>query len=118
MGDYFISSIFVTVSLFLFVIYNPQFGENSILSKIGRNSLGIYVIHLFLINLVNTFFLILKLEFILESFIWNILYTPTIFFVSYYSYNFIQIVKRKTLCLKLKYNLSTTYNHSIKKKYL
>ncbi|MED4209308.1 hypothetical protein P4662_08575 [Priestia megaterium] len=100
MGDYFISTIFVTICLFLFVLNNSQLGKNSLFSKIGKNSVGIYVIHVFFLNSVNTFLIFFNVGFLSKTIIWQLLFTPIVLVVSYKAYNLIQHLKKKLISYK------------------
>lgn len=100
MGDYFISTIFVTICLFLFVLNNSQLGKNSLFSKIGKNSVGIYVIHVFFLNSVNTFLIFFNVGFLSKTILWQLLFTPIVLVVSYKAYNLIQHLKKKLISYK------------------
>lgn len=99
-GDYNISTIFVTIALFFLVLNYKQLGKESLLSKIGRNSLGIYVIHVVFLNMTDTILSILDINYLSEVFIWQLTLTPIVFIISYISYNFIQHIKRFLFSLK------------------
>ncbi|MCQ6276847.1 acyltransferase [Bacillus sp. V3B] len=92
--NYYLSTVFLVVSLFLFALTKPNIGKGSWLSKVGKNSLGIYVIHVFFINLIRRL-LPEELLFIRETFWWHLLYTPALIVISYFAYEIIQIVKRR-----------------------
>lgn len=92
--DYYLSTIFITICLFLFVIKNGHIGKGSILSKIGKNAVGIYVTHTFFTNL--TFLVFGYLGVYLRHYvIFHLLYTPLIFISAYLFYNLLQKVKQK-----------------------
>lgn len=94
LGNYFITTIPITI-LLLFLIIKPNSPRiNHVFSRVGQNTLGIFVIHPLLIYFVKFTIINLGLEKLTTSFIWNILYTPIIFMISYFLYSFIQYVKR------------------------
>jgi hypothetical protein len=92
--DFYISTIFLTICLFLFVIKNGHIGKNSILSKVGKNAVGIYVSHTFFIHLTFLTFDFLGID-IRESLVFHIVFTPLVFVISYLFYNLLQIIKLK-----------------------
>lgn len=94
-GDYFISTIFLSLSLFLFVISSPELGKGSILAKIGKNSVGIYVVHIFILNEVYKFLISLDKKIFTESIISYLVITPFVFLVSHIVYQFLQRIKGK-----------------------
>lgn len=94
LSNYFLSTLFLTVVLFLFVINNKSLGQGSFLSKIGANSLGIYVIHVFFINLVNLCMTTFGLIAIKETILFQIAFTPAVFIISYFAYDTVQYIKQ------------------------
>ncbi|MCM3668084.1 acyltransferase [Mesobacillus maritimus] len=92
--NYYLSTPFLVLSLFLFALTRPETGRGSWMAKVGERSLGIYVIHVVFINIVKRFssetFIIVQ-----ESFWWHLLYTPSLFIISYFAYELIQFAKRK-----------------------
>ncbi|SES80328.1 Surface polysaccharide O-acyltransferase, integral membrane enzyme [Salinibacillus kushneri] len=92
--DFYVSTIFLSIVLFLFVMKNNYIGRNSVLSKIGKNAVGIYVSHTVFINLTNLFFDYLDIN-IREYFIFHLLFTPLVFITAYLFYNTLQIIKQK-----------------------
>ena len=93
-GDYYISTIFLSTYIFITCIIKPTNME-SIFSKIRKNSLGIYVIHIAFIDIIDIMLFKLGLQEITETTIYQIIYTPVIIIFSYYSYKLIQIIKSK-----------------------
>lgn len=92
--DFYLSTIFLTTCLFLFVMKNGHIGKKSILTKVGKNSVGIYVSHALFINLTFAIFEFLGID-IRESIIFHLLFTPFVFVISYLFYNFLQVIKLK-----------------------
>ncbi|MFY0760505.1 acyltransferase [Metabacillus dongyingensis] len=93
-GEYFISTIFLTVFLFSFALNNNQLGKGLFLTKIGSNALGIYIIHVFFIKIIDLGLNILELKSITENLVWTQLYTLFIFVISYLAYSFLQYLKQ------------------------
>ncbi|AYA77598.1 acyltransferase [Bacillus sp. Y1] len=92
-GSYFLSTAFISLSLFLFVLKYSQLGKGSIINKIGSNSLGIFVIHVFFIGIINLSVNFLNLSYINNSVVWQSVYPLIVFVLSYVSYEWIQKVK-------------------------
>lgn len=93
-GEYFISTIFLTVFLFAFALNNKHFGKGLFITKIGGNALGIYIIHVFFIKLVEMTLNILDMKSISSNLVWNQLYMLFIFIISYIAYSFLQYLKQ------------------------
>jgi surface polysaccharide O-acyltransferase-like enzyme len=95
-GEYFFSTILVTAFLFFFALNNKKVGKGMWITKVGGNALGIYIIHVFFLDLINNVLKYLDIKQLLsENFIWNVFYTLLIFFISYYTYQSLQIVKKE-----------------------
>jgi peptidoglycan/LPS O-acetylase OafA/YrhL len=93
-GEYFFSTILVTAFLFFFALNNKKIGEGLWITKVGGNALGIYIIHVFFLDLINNVLKYLDIKQLFSEFLlWNIFYTVFIFIVSYYTYHFIQHIK-------------------------
>ncbi|MRX52394.1 acyltransferase family protein [Bacillus idriensis] len=92
-GEYFISTIFLTVFLFSFALNFSQLGKGMLITKIGSNALGIYIIHVFFIKIMDMGINILGLKSMTENLIWPQLYSLFIFVISYLAYNGIQSLK-------------------------
>ena len=96
--DYYLSTIFITICLFLFVLKNGHIGKTSKISKVGKNAVGIYVSHTLFINLTYLVFSKWDIQ-IREYFIFHLLFTPIIFVIAYLFYNLLQIIK-STIVMK------------------
>jgi surface polysaccharide O-acyltransferase-like enzyme len=92
-GEYYFSTIFVTAFLFFFALNYKQIGNGLWITKVGGNALGIYIIHVFFLDLFNLLIKYLELKHLSENFIWNVFYTLFIFIISYYTYHSLQLVK-------------------------
>lgn len=93
-GNYYFFTILTTITLLLFVLTNPK-KRHSFINRVGANSVGIYVIHPLFISLSYIAINILQLKAITHTLIWNLLFTPIIFILSYYSYQILQVIKLK-----------------------
>jgi surface polysaccharide O-acyltransferase-like enzyme len=101
-GDYFILTIPITLSLFLFAIMRPELGKGSFLTKVGSNAVGIYVIHVFLIKFIRLLVDVSGLGTAEETIIWNLLFSPVVFILSYISYTTLQHVKGRVTEIRKK----------------
>lgn len=92
--DFFLSTIFLTVSLFLFVIKNGHIGKGSLLSKVGKNAVGIYVAHTLFVDL--TFMMLDSYDVALrETVVFHLLFTPIVVVLAYLFYSLLQFIKRE-----------------------
>ncbi|WP_404455715.1 acyltransferase [Virgibacillus necropolis] len=93
--NYFISTIPLSILIFLFIIKYPAIGKNSFVSKIGANAVGIYVSHVFVIKAIRMFMEQFGLTAVTEQIIWQILFTPAVFIIAYFFYSGLKIQKLK-----------------------
>ncbi|MEO2076999.1 MAG: acyltransferase [Bacillus sp. (in: firmicutes)] len=96
-GEYFLSTIFLTVILFLFIANHPQLGKGVWITKIGGNALGIYAVHVLLIDIVDMVFNTFGLENFSHYLLWNLLDAFLVFTLSYLIYRFLQQIKPRQL---------------------
>jgi surface polysaccharide O-acyltransferase-like enzyme len=99
-GEYFFSTIFLTLFLFLFALSSPHLGKGSLITKIGGNSLGIYAIHVFCIDMIDVMFKKFGLVQGTQNFILNLLDAFLVFTLSYLTYQFLQRVKKRFRLMK------------------
>lgn len=92
-GEYFLSTIFLTFFLFAFTMRNPQLGKGRLLTKIGANSLGIYAIHVFFIDIVDILFKMLGLKPSSHNLLLNLTDAFLVFTISYFAYQLLQHLK-------------------------
>jgi fucose 4-O-acetylase-like acetyltransferase len=92
-GEYFLSTIFVTASLFSYVLTNKQLGKGLFITKIGGNALSIYIIHVFFIDIIDITLNYLGLNHLSDHFVWKLFDTLLVFILSYISYNLLQYLK-------------------------
>lgn len=95
-GEYFLSTVFLTVFLFAFALSNPQLGKGRFLTKLGANSLGIYAIHVFFIDLNDMVFKKIGLEPSSHNLILNLFDALIVFSLSYIAYQLLQHLKNAT----------------------
>ncbi|CAM3899230.1 acyltransferase [Mesobacillus thioparans] len=93
-GEYFLSTIFLTIFLFLYALSNPNLGKGLFITKIGANSLGIYAIHVFFIDMVDFLFEKIGLEKSTHNLLQNLVDASLVFVVSYVAYKLIQSAKQ------------------------
>lgn len=94
-AGYYLSTIPMTISLFLLLLKNNNFGERSIFSKLGRNVFGVYLGHMLFISgfvLILHFF---DLAWLRNFFIINLIFTVLIIISSHIFFVFIQGVVLK-----------------------
>lgn len=94
-GEYFLSTIFLTVILFLFTCNNQELGKGLSITKIGGNALGIYAIHVILIDIVDILFNTIGLKHFTHHLLWNMIDATLVFTLSYITYHFIQYIKAR-----------------------
>jgi surface polysaccharide O-acyltransferase-like enzyme len=99
-GDYFVFTLPVTLSLFLLTIIRPEMGKHSFITKIGQESVGIYVIHVFFIKVIQLVVDITGNNAVYETVGWHIVFTPVVFILSYITYSVLQKTKGKIACLR------------------
>lgn len=90
--DYLVSTIPLSFLIFMRVIFKND-NKDSVISKIGRNSVGIYVIHIAFMDILDFILFKSHLLSIKESILFQILYTPILIIVSYLSYKLIISIK-------------------------
>ena len=93
-ANYYFFTIPLTFFILLYAMKNPSM-KVPLLNKVGANSVGIYVIHVFFISFINQFIDLVSHDIDRSAFLWNLLYTPGIFVISYLSYQVLQEVKPK-----------------------
>lgn len=85
-GEYFLSTIFLTVFLFSFALSSPKLGKGLFITRIGGNALGIYAIHIFFIDLNDMMFKKLGLQQSSHQLLLNIMDAFLVFTLSYLTY--------------------------------
>lgn len=112
-GTYYFSTIPLAFMIFGICVLNESIGKNSIFNKIGKNSLGIYVLHVALMWFTEIILNRLNIqEFVNTMILWQIIYTPLILILSYIFYNLLQCLKKKSI----QYFYSILHFVSLKKK--
>jgi surface polysaccharide O-acyltransferase-like enzyme len=85
-GEYYISTILLSIVLFVLLLRSPEFGQSSYLSKMGKHSVGVYLIHVLFLDIDILILELLKAEHVSEALLWNLLLTPIVFLASYVTY--------------------------------
>ncbi|WP_049969698.1 acyltransferase [Haladaptatus cibarius] len=82
---YTISTIFFVLALFAYVLSKPQWGKNTILPKIGRHALGIYLLHVPVMRLLRTMNRVWRPEIgidLTSTLLWQLGLTPLVYVLS------------------------------------
>lgn len=111
-GDYFISTIPLSILIFGICLVNTEIFKDTIINRIGKHTLGIYVIHPLILSIVSLVLLILNMEGITNTIIWQVVYTPIVLILSYLIYNMLCKLKQIIINLIISENkkLEITYN--------
>lgn len=91
-GDYYISTIPLAILIFLVCIKSKNTND-TIISRIGRQSLGVYLTHVAFIDLTEIILYKLNLLHIVNTPWYQLTYTALIIVISYLSYSILQYVK-------------------------
>jgi peptidoglycan/LPS O-acetylase OafA/YrhL len=90
---YYVSTIPLSISLFMLILKNKGFGNQSILSRIGKNSLGIYVSHMLFISFSIWVIRFFNLQRLIGNIGFILFLTVFVFVFSHYFYIFTQSLK-------------------------
>jgi surface polysaccharide O-acyltransferase-like enzyme len=102
-GDYHMSTIALALLIFLFCIWNPNIGKNSKISVFGKNSIGIYVLHVMIISVYGILTKAIGVPVILTT----LSIIPVVYFGSYLGFKiYCRAKKLITLKLKIQWHLS------------
>ncbi|WP_060678173.1 acyltransferase [Virgibacillus halodenitrificans] len=91
--NFFLSTIPLTIILFMLIMKHNQVGKNTIVSKIGANSVGIYVSHVFVMETLRILMNRMGLELVMETLAWKLAFTPAVFILAYLFYIGVQKMK-------------------------
>ncbi|WP_230163379.1 acyltransferase family protein, partial [Peribacillus simplex] len=94
-GEYFISTIFLTVFLFLFALNNKTLGKDLFITKVGGRALGIYIVHVVFINIFDLILSAVKMKQISDNLFLKLFETLLIISMSYISYDLLQYFKER-----------------------
>lgn len=93
-GEYFLSTIPLTITLFMLVVKEREIGKGTLFSKMGQQAVGIYLIHTLIKSLIGELNQgLVMVQHVAETFAWGVLYTPLLFLVSYFAYSGLQKFK-------------------------
>ncbi|MFC6990370.1 acyltransferase [Haladaptatus sp. GCM10025707] len=87
--EYTISTIFLVLALFAYALSNPGWGKNTILPKVGRHALGIYLLHVpvfFLIHATKRYWIPVIGFDLPSTLVWQVTITPFVYVLSLGSY--------------------------------
>lgn len=94
-GEYFLSTIILTFVLFCFALNNNNLGKNLFITEIDGRSLGIYVVHVFYIEIYDLILSHLNMTNHADSLLIKLFKLLIIFSISYLTYDFLQFLKRR-----------------------
>jgi surface polysaccharide O-acyltransferase-like enzyme len=104
--NYYISTIPLVICLFLFVLTHKSLGKGTFIAKVGANTIGIYVIHLFFMDAARKLIAYFGYEAVYETFIWHLFFTPFVMAVSYIGYRALQKAKQGLMLNRAEVSLS------------
>lgn len=101
-GVYFFTTIPLTITIFIFCLRFTTLFKDSIISTLGKNTLSIYVIHPLIMSIFESLVSHFNFEYIYNTILWQIIYSPIIFILSYISYKLISSLKDRFIILSIK----------------
>lgn len=84
--NYYFSTILVSIIIFLIIIKDKEILKNTLINKIGKQSLGIYLIHVMILDSLYLFVVKLNLQYLTFILAWQIIITTS------YFYNILDII--------------------------
>ncbi|WP_294371770.1 acyltransferase [uncultured Clostridium sp.] len=94
-GNYFFSTIPLSVLIFIFFLKNNNILKNTILNKLGKHTLGIYLIHPLIIDTVVYIESALNISWISSNVLWQLIYIPILITLCYVFYEFFNNIKNR-----------------------
>ncbi|WP_047983995.1 acyltransferase family protein [Ornithinibacillus californiensis] len=85
-GEYYLSTIPMTVSLFILVLKYRYLGKNNIIADLGGAAVGIYVAHMVILSTVILLMQFLNIDHWRENYIVNLVLVLIVIYISYYTY--------------------------------
>ncbi|WP_344704059.1 acyltransferase [Salinicoccus jeotgali] len=92
--NYFFFTIPLVMTLFMLALKHQQMGKNSIFTKIGANAVGIYVSHVFIMELMQVLIRRMELTIVEDSLLWKVMLTPLVLVIALAFYNQLQNGKK------------------------
>lgn len=92
-GDYYITTIFISILIFAICLIDKELFKDTIINKLGKHTLGIYLIHPLILSITYLALLKLNMDWITKTVIWQIIYTPLVLILSYIIYNILNKIK-------------------------
>ncbi|MEC5425944.1 hypothetical protein QGM71_21055 [Virgibacillus sp. C22-A2] len=72
--------------LLLAIMKHNNLGKNTFVSKIGANAVGIYVSHVFVMEVIRIIMTRVDLAHVQDTLIWKVTFTPAVFILAYILY--------------------------------
>ncbi|SDQ10112.1 acyltransferase [Virgibacillus salinus] len=85
-GDYYLSTAPLTLCFLFIALKNKSIGPKTFIAKMGKNAVGIYVSHLFIISIAALSLNFMGLEYLRNNILFNLIFALVIFIFSYYFY--------------------------------
>ena len=99
--EYSLSTPFIAYTLLVLCIKKPNLGKQSFISTLGENSLGIYVIHIFILNQI------IRFSSFFNSYIWLLIGTTLVIIISHFTTRLLFYVKNFFLKSTLNYRIKS-----------
>ncbi|WP_053218404.1 acyltransferase family protein [Virgibacillus senegalensis] len=93
--EYFLSTIPLSLLIFAALMKFRTIGEATHYNRIGRNTIGIFVIHPLIISVTHLCLAAAGLEWWKEHLLYGLLFFPFVYFSSYFIYRLIQLGKQR-----------------------
>lgn len=92
-GEYFVSTIPLAIFIFCVCLVHTSLLKNSIINKLGRHTLGIYLVHPLVLSIVTLLLTKLDIVWISNTVIWQIVYPLAVLIISVVIYSALQKIK-------------------------
>ncbi|MBP1949032.1 acyltransferase family protein [Virgibacillus litoralis] len=83
-GDYYLSTAPLTLCLLFIALKNTSIGRYTLIAKVGKNAVGIYVAHLFVISVLVLSINFVGLDYLRSNILFNLLFALVVLFTSYH----------------------------------
>ncbi|WP_153462973.1 acyltransferase [Sediminibacillus terrae] len=88
--EYFFITIPLSLAIFAALLKYRNIGEGTLINKIGRNTIGIFVIHPLVISLSHLVLAALGLEWWKQHILYGVMFVPFVYVSSYFLYQLLQ----------------------------
>lgn len=92
--EFYFSTILAMFFLIVLIVKKQNIGKDTSLVKIGSDSLGVFVIHVLVLNFYKFFLSGVEVMFVFKSPVLSTIFTIFIFITSYFLYKFLQSLKK------------------------